>query len=165
MRLSASAIERVFASLFATRHRTLLVGGGDEPLYEPPTTDAPGRITYRADYAASALHEVAHWCVAGTHRRTLLDFGYWYTPDGRTPEQQAAFEKVEVAPQALESLFADAAGVLFVPSADNVEAGLGPSETFLAALEKRRAELLDGALTGRARAFRDGLAEALRRRL
>ncbi len=165
MRLSASAIERVFAELFAPRHRTLLVGGGDEPLYEPPTADVPGRIVYRADYASSALHEVAHWCVAGAYRRTLLDFGYWYTPDGRTPEQQAAFEKVEVAPQALESLFADAAGVRFVPSADNVEAGLGPSDTFLAALAERRTELLDGALKGRARAFRDALAEARIQRL
>ena len=160
MRLSASAIERVFADLFATRHRTLLVGGGDEPLYQPPTADEPGRIIYRADYAASALHEVAHWCVAGTRRRTLLDFGYWYAPDGRTQAQQAAFEKVEVAPQALESLFADAAGVRFVPSADNVESGLGPSESFLAALHERRTELLDGALKGRARAFRDGLFRA-----
>lgn len=135
------------------------MGGGDEPLYEPPA-EGPGRITYRADYPASALHEVAHWCVAGRRRREQVDYGYWYAPDGRSPEQQAEFEIVEVKPQALEWVFAEAAGVRFVPSADNVEAACGPSEGFVAALERRRAQLLQGALEGRALAFRDALAAA-----
>jgi len=149
----------VFAATFP-EHRTVLVGGGDEPLYEPPTEAAPGRITYRADYPASALHEVAHWCVAGSSRRRQLDYGYWYAPDGRSPAQQAEFELVEVRPQALESVFAEAAGVRFVPSADNVEAGCGPTASFVDAIARRRAELAAGALTGRARRFRDALEAA-----
>lgn len=155
---SAREIERVFAALFAGPYDTVLVGGGDEPLYEPARPGRRGRIVYREDFVASALHEVAHWCVAGSARRRLDDYGYWYAPDGRTPSQQAEFERVEVAPQALEWVFADACGLPFRPSADNVLSDLGPSPTFLDALRQRREALLAGALRGRARIFRDELA-------
>ena len=154
---AASELEMIFSSLFGERYRTELVGGGDEPLYEPPSTGALGRIVYREDFVASALHEVAHWCVAGSRRRTQLDYGYWYSPDGRSAQQQAEFERVEVAPQALEWVFSDACGVAFRPSADNVESNLGPSPEFVAALTARRDALLDGALSGRALTFRDAL--------
>lgn len=156
--LTSAEIEGVFDGLFERSHRTRLVGGGDEPLYVPPTGDRLGRIVYRADYPASALHEVAHWCVAGAARRDLEDYGYWYAPDGRTEQQQGEFERVEVAPQALESVLADAAGVRFVPSADNVEAGVGPSVGFLSALAQRKEDLLAGALRGRALRMQIALA-------
>lgn len=52
----------------------------------------------------SALHEISHWTIAGKERRLLADLGYWYAPDGRTREQQALFEQVEVKPQAIEWL-------------------------------------------------------------
>ncbi len=67
-----------------------------------------------------SLVELAHWCVAGAARRQLADFGYWYAPDGRTAEQQGAFEQVEVKPQALEWLFCEAAGHPFRVSLDNL---------------------------------------------
>ncbi len=49
---------------------------------------------------ASALHEISHWCIAGKARRELVDFGYWYCPDGRDAMTQSQFEDVEVKPQA-----------------------------------------------------------------
>ncbi|WP_078083937.1 elongation factor P hydroxylase [Microbulbifer mangrovi] len=111
---------------------TRLVGGHDEPYYRP-ADGAPGsfhQIEFTRDYAASALHEAAHWCVAGAERRSQPDYGYWYAPDGRSATQQAEFERVEVKPQALEWIFSVACGLRFRVSADNLDAGLGPSDAF-----------------------------------
>tara|TARA_R110002110_G_scaffold66978_1_gene183085 strand:+ start:187129 stop:187701 length:573 start_codon:yes stop_codon:yes gene_type:complete len=120
--LSAERIEHVFNRCFAASCNTLLCGGAAEPFYRP--ADAPDEshyVYYREDFFASALHEVAHWCIAGRERRLQPDFGYWYVPDGRSPEQQAAFERVECRPQALEWLFAHACGASFHISVDNLD--------------------------------------------
>ncbi len=131
----AAVLEQLFEATFFKDWNTRLVGGGEEPLYTPATADNPvHRIIYRADYPASALHEVAHWCIAGNRRRRLPDYGYWYEADGRDPQQQAAFEQVEVRPQALEWLFATAAGLPFRISADNLQAGNGGSDGFCRAV-------------------------------
>ena len=83
----------------------------NEPYYQPATGECDmHRLFYRSDYFASALHEVAHWCIAGERRRQLADFGYWYTPDGRSPQQQSAFEAVEAKPQPLDWFFSLACG-------------------------------------------------------
>jgi len=98
-----SDIERLFATSFFEAYNTYLLGGGQEPEYIPASQDVPyHRIIFRQDYFASALHEVAHWCIAGRVRRLQQDYGYWYAPDGRSVEQQAQFELLEVKPQALE---------------------------------------------------------------
>jgi len=116
-------LERVFADCFLASANTLLCGGADEPFYAPAEVPArPHRLWYRQDFFASALHEVAHWCIAGPARRQLPDFGYWYTPEGRDPAQQRAFEGVEVKPQALEWCFAVACGYPFQVSTDNLAA-------------------------------------------
>ena len=115
-------LERVFADCFADKLHTLLRGGADEPLYQP--AQQPGgchMLYYRADYFASALHEVAHWCIAGAERRLQVDFGYWYAPDGRSNTEQLAFESVESKPQALEWYFARACGYRFRVSVDNLD--------------------------------------------
>lgn len=91
-----------------------------EPEYLPRKAGEPAKICFAHGFFASALHEVAHWCIAGKHRRTLPDFGYWYVPDGRDTTQQAAFEKVEVKPQAIEWLFTLACGKRFFISQDNL---------------------------------------------
>jgi elongation factor P hydroxylase len=80
----------------------------------------PHRLYYRKDYFASALHESAHWCIAGPERRLQVDFGYWYAPDGRDPVAQRRFEAVESKPQALEWLFSIACGYRFRLSRDNL---------------------------------------------
>ncbi len=122
---------RIFQSCFYQSHNTQLVGNALEPLYSPETATEPARIFYTHDYFASALHEIAHWCVAGEDRRNQEDYGYWYEPDGRTAEQQALFEQVEVQPQALEWIFSKACHAPFRVSADNLNnAEAGASEEF-----------------------------------
>ncbi len=117
-------ISMLFNDLFRESCQTVLVGGSDEPEYIPDVRpDGLARIVFARDYFSSALHEISHWCIAGPHRRTLLDYGYWYCPDGRTAEQQQAFEQVEIKPQALEWLFSTAAGKAFHLSTDNLSGG------------------------------------------
>lgn len=132
-------IVSVFNRCFAAPEtlNTRLQGGHDEPFYRPAGPGSPGReniachqVEFTRDYPASALHEVAHWCVAGAERRLQPDYGYWYAPDGRSAQQQAEFERVEVAPQALEWIFSRASGLPFRVSADNLDAGLGASDAF-----------------------------------
>lgn len=119
----AADLERVFANCFAESESTRLCGGAEEPFYAPAGPgDSHHVIWYREDFFASALHEVAHWCIAGAERRRLPDFGYWYLPDGRSPAQQAAFERVEVKPQALEWCLSRACGFRFRVSIDNLAA-------------------------------------------
>ena len=86
--------------------RTRLVGGFDEPFYLAFRADGPAEIRFTRDYTGSALHELAHWCVAGEARRRQDDYGYWYAPDGRTNAQQQQFFQVEVTPQAVENISA-----------------------------------------------------------
>ena len=114
-------IVAVFTQCFWRSHATQLIGGATEPLYQPAArADEPHRLFYRADFAASALHETAHWCVAGAARRTQVDFGYVYIEPPRTPSAQAAFFAAERKVQGLEQLFCAAAGLRFVPSADQI---------------------------------------------
>jgi elongation factor P hydroxylase len=115
----------LFNREFAVSDGTELIGGAAEPYYQP---GAPHRVYFRADYVRSALHEVAHWCVAGASRRQLPDYGYWYSPDGRDAEQQQAFFAVEARPQAIERYFCEATGISFSPSVDNVGAHLEPQQ-------------------------------------
>ena len=117
--LDAHQLMRLFNQEFAESDRTELIGDAAEPYYQPGSTNC---IYFRADYVRSALHEVAHWCVAGRRRRLLPDYGYWYSPDGRDADQQQAFFAVEARPQAVERCFCEAIGIAFSPSVDNVGA-------------------------------------------
>ncbi len=163
----AADLEVLFRVCFLGRYRTILVGGGEEPVYLPSenAVRTPHRIVYREDYFASALHEVAHWCLAGRARRQREDYGYWYAPDGRSAEMQAEFERVEARPQALESIFSAACDHPFVLSADNLEAGMGVSSSFEASVMRERKRFESEGLPPRARVFRDALARAARARL
>ena len=99
---------------------TRLIGGYREPFYKAPVEGMPAEIRFTCDYERSALHELAHWCIAGEQRRKLDDFGYWYEPDGRTLSQQHLFFNVEIRPQAIEKHFCDALEIYFEVSADNL---------------------------------------------
>ena len=119
---SSARLERVFNACFGARYHTRLMGGVPEPSYQPAdATHREHRLYYREDFFASALHETAHWCIAGSARRELPDFGYWYAPDGRNAEAQRAFEAVEARPQALEWFFSRACGFRFRLSVDNLD--------------------------------------------
>lgn len=140
MPVPASNIIHLFNQCFEHTEHTILQGDADEPLYQPSPhksdtpnhTEAshPNIIYFTKDYTSSALHEIAHWTLAGKERRTQIDYGYWYEPDGRTHAQQALFEKVEVKPQAIEKLFSNACGQPFTISADNLESGIQSSNAF-----------------------------------
>lgn len=142
---SSQLVETVFQDLFAISHNTQLIGGAAEPVYWPAGFAGDdnradiNRLYYRQDYFASALHEVAHWCIAGEKRRRQVDFGYWYVPDGRTIAQQTAFQQVEVAPQALEWIFSVAADYRFRISPDNLLATDVVDNTVFAAAVREKA--------------------------
>lgn len=108
----------------------VLVRGDDEPEYFPAHAQQPARIQFAHGFFSSALHEISHWCIAGRHRRTLPDLGYWYNPDGRTAEQQQLFEQVEVKPQAVEWLLSRASLQPFRVSLDNLTGEAGNETTF-----------------------------------
>ena len=116
---------RLFNETFKESHFTELEGGAIEPYYQPGT---PNRVVFRSDYIRSALHEVAHWSLAGANRRTVADYGYWYTPSERGPASQRAFFLVEARPQAIEWLFCDAWQLSFFPSLDNFSPELKGSD-------------------------------------
>lgn len=156
----AADLIRIFDDLFAVEESTVLRGGAQEPWYQPATADQPAEIRFVHDYFASALHEIAHWCIAGRRRRALPDFGYWYRPDGRTPQQQAEFEGQESRPQAVEWLFHEAAGSRFHVSIDNLGGGGAADEArFRAAILGQATQLWTGSVPPRAWRFAQALAD------
>ena len=122
----------LFNRAFESYH-TILKRGDGEPLYLPAQHGKAAQIIFAHGYYASALHEIAHWCQAGEARRMLEDYGYWYHPDGRSADQQAAFEKVEIKPQAIEWGLTLAAGRTFRVSTDNLN-GAQPNRAAFQAL-------------------------------
>lgn len=153
----------LFAECFALDYNTCLVAGGQEPEYLPARAGQPQhRIIFAHDYFRSALHEVAHWCVAGAERRLLADFGYWYAPDGRDSEQQRTFEQVEVRPQALEWLFCAAAAHPFRVSLDNLSGEETDPGPFQRAVQAQVLQYLDAGLPERPARFVQALTNAYR---
>lgn len=111
----------LFNTCFTLEYNTQLVKGEDEPLYLPANAQYPFHsIIFANGFFSSALHECAHWFIAGSARRQLIDYGYWYVPDGRNQEQQYHFQQVEVKPQALEWILSEASGYTFQFSLDNL---------------------------------------------
>lgn len=155
----------LFAECFQAEFNTRLVAGDDEPFYQPAVTSpqtaeqAYHKIVFAHGFFASALHEIAHWCIAGPERRLQFDYGYWYAPDGRNSEQQSAFEQAELKPQALEWLFADAAGVPFQVSVDNLSGVAVDRTAFTARVSQQRDNYLRTGLPARAQRFYTALAD------
>lgn len=149
----------LFNDLFRESEGTILVKGGDEPVYLPRDETFPwDRVIFAHGYYASALHEISHWCIAGPRRRRRQDFGYWYQPDGRSAEQQCLFEKVEVKPQALEWIFSEAAGFRFNLSLDNLSGTPSGREQGFARRVCEQARIyMEQGVPARAGRFRDAL--------
>lgn len=167
--LNNTQVEKVFNSSFSVCYNTILTGGFNEPEYIPSTKEHPAFIQYRADFVRSALHEVAHWCLAGEKRRQLHDYDYWYSSQDRGQVQQQKFFEVEVKPQALEWIFSSAAGVDFKPSADNLSLDQSSmyemQNNFVAQIKGQtinylKGELLKGDLAQRALVFIAALQDA-----
>lgn len=130
MSLNQSQICECFNRVFETRYRVILQGGGCEPDYQPSSQGRPAVIMAREDFAASALHEAAHWCVASRKRRALPDYGYSYTPPPRSAAAQVAFFAAEEKVQAVEWYLARRAGLDFRASADDPELALAALDRF-----------------------------------
>lgn len=117
---------QIFNELFINTNTTCLARcvdhDNDEPIYLPAADDFKHhRVLFAHGFFASALHELSHWCIAGEQRRLLVDYGYWYEPDGRSAEKQREFEQVEIKPQAIEWILSKACGLGFNISTDNLE--------------------------------------------
>ena len=100
----------------------------------------------------SALHEVAHWCIAGDARRQQTDYGYWYE-SARDREAQRRFEQMEIRPQALEWIFCEAAGVGFRVSQDNFDAAAVEPTRFRKEVRDAAVDWLRRGLPDRAGTF------------
>ncbi|MBU3023314.1 elongation factor P hydroxylase [Aestuariibacter sp. A3R04] len=132
------ALIALFHRVFFEKYNTRLVRGDDEPVYLPANQHTPyHQIVFAHGFYASALHEIAHWCIAGPARRLQEDYGYWYCPDGRDAQQQRAFEQVEVKPQALEWAFTLASGRRFRVSTDNLNGAEPNRESFTRTVHKQ----------------------------
>ncbi|QIW16658.1 ATPase [Pasteurellaceae bacterium RH1A] len=158
----------IFNRCFGESHNTRLERGGDYPIYLPAFIDEGNQpsarpynvILFAHGYYSSALHEIAHWLVAGEARRKLEDFGYWYEPDGRSAERQREFESVEVKPQALEWVLATAANFRYFASADNLTGDAGDNSAFKAAVyDQVKIYAERGYLPKRAEQLRQALCE------
>lgn len=149
----------IFNRAFQAQENTVLVGGGEEPLYRPSDENSIfHQIIFTRDYFASALHEIAHWCIAGKKRREMIDYGYWYYPDGRDEAQQALFESVEVKPQALELIFSETVGSAFHISIDNLSGtSMGDKSRFEEKVREQAQFYRAQGLPERAQIFRRGL--------
>jgi len=151
---------RLFDQQFYQQHNTRLIKGGDEPLYAPANDKCKHhQIIFAHGYYASALHEIAHWCLAGKARRLLEDFGYWYQPDGRNEQQQKAFEQVEIKPQAIEWAFCIAAQKIFNVSADNLNGFEADTKSFKKAVYQQVLVYIEQGFPAQAQQFIRSLAK------
>lgn len=145
----------LFNGCFLEQYNTRLVKGGEEPIYLPASARQPcHELHFAHGFYRSALHETAHWLIAGAARREQVDFGYWYEPDGRSAEQQRIFEQVEVKPQAIEWILSDAAGVRFQVSVDNLNGEATDATPFKQAVHRQVLQYIRHGLSERTETLR-----------
>lgn len=148
----------IFNECFTSEYNTQLAKGDEEPIYLPADEERSYHTLFFAHgFFSSALHECSHWLIAGAERRKLVDFGYWYLPDGRNAEQQALFQHVEVKPQAIEWILSKAAGHRFRVSVDNLNGAESDTETFKNAVYSQVSHYCQQGLPKRAQQFRNAL--------
>ena len=149
---------QIFDHCFFEEYNTQLVKGDDEPLYLPQDETRPSNELYFAHgFFASALHETSHWLIAGEKRRKLVDFGYWYVPDGRSAQEQQLFQSVEIKPQAMEWILSKAANYRFRVSIDNLNGPICEIEEFKRNVYNQVAIYCEQGLPKRAENFRNAL--------
>lgn len=150
----------LFNQCFAEEYNTRLVRGDDEPIYLPADASRHYHAIFFAHgFFSSALHECSHWFVAGAERRTQVDFGYWYAPDGRNEEQQLLFQKVEVKPQAIEWILSRACGHPFRVSIDNLNGQEADTLAFKQAIHQQALWYCHNGLPLRAQQFHASLSD------
>ncbi len=158
---------KIFNATFFEEYNVKLDFGGNYPIYLPAFLEEDGKpserdynvILFAKGYYSSALHEIAHWLIAGKERHKLEDFGYWYEPDGRSAERQREFEKVEVKPQAIEWILAVAAGFRYFASADNLNGNPGDNSAFKQAVYEQVKQYAEQGLSERAEKLRHAISQ------
>lgn len=164
MQHNADDLIKLFNQLFEATENTILVRGTNEPIYLPAGSGSPyhaspaAQVVFAHGFFASAMHEISHWCIAGVQRRELVDYGYWYRPDGRTQAEQQEFEKVEAKPQALEWMLNVAAGSPFRISVDNLSGEPTDPGAFKQAVYTQLQTYLRDGVPARAQKFIEALA-------
>jgi len=149
----------LFDAAFNQSENTRLIKGAGEPEYIPANELCDfHQVIFAHGYFASALHEIAHWCIAGKRRRMLNDYGYWYCPDGRTEAEQKKFEQVEIKPQAIEWAFSVAANKAFRVSTDNLNGTEPDTKAFTLNVHQQVLNYLRDGFPPRAALFIDALA-------
>ncbi|WP_116473361.1 elongation factor P hydroxylase [Zobellella maritima] len=151
----------LFHQTFFDTYNTRLELGDDEPVYLPADERVSyHRVVFAHGYFASALHEIAHWLLAGEARRTQVDYGYWYHPDGRDARAQQQFEAVEVKPQAIEWALSLSCGFSFNVSCDNLNGTVEPDRlAFQARVREQALTYLDNGFPPRAECFMAALRQ------
>lgn len=145
---------RLFDQTFSQSENTRLIKGDGEPVYLPLSNNHHyHQIIFAHGYFASALHEIAHWCIAGKERRLMEDYGYWYCPDGRNKQQQGEFEQVEIKPQAIEWAFSVAAQKPFRVSTDNLHGAQPDTFAFHNKVQQQALNYLQYGFPNRAQQF------------
>jgi len=162
--LGCDGIKAVFEQQFRESHRVELKGGAREPLYLPAEKPQEyHQVIYTFDYPASALHELAHWCLASDEQLKLRDWGHWYVPDGRSVEQQRRFQRAEARVQAVEWILSRAAGRPFRESSDNLSGEPLDERFFKASIHQQVLVFCERGLPPRARQLAQAFAQACRR--
>lgn len=150
----------IFHDCFFENYNTQLIKGEDEPIYLPADEQHPhNRLIFANGFFSSALHECSHWLIAGQERRTQVDFGYWYAPDGRTARQQELFQQFEVKPQAIEWILSIAARYPFRISLDNLNGSSSDAQSFKLAIYQQVKTYCEQGLTQRAQALHHALCQ------
>ncbi len=158
-KMNAAQIVHVFNSLFSESYNTRLSGGFSEPFYKAARRPHDlHEIQYREDFVSSALREIAHWCLAGSRRRTQDDYGYWYIKE-RCKDQQVRFQRLEAKPQGLEWILSIAAGVDFRVSCDNFEVESLDLTLFRQLVRQQAVAQVEAGLLQRTRQLVDALVE------
>ncbi|MDP3269681.1 MAG: elongation factor P hydroxylase [Legionella sp.] len=148
----------IFNQCFAADFNTRLLKGDEEPIYLPADNNRSYHALFFAHgFFSSALHECSHWFIAGPERRKQVDFGYWYTPDGRTAEQQKIFQSVEIKPQAIEWILSMATGHPFRVSIDNLNGEETDNSVFKKSVYEQVVYYCKNGLPKRAQIFRNAL--------
>ena len=151
---------RIFNGCFLTTENTELVQGNGEPIYLPADTEHfHHRLIFAHGFFASVLHEFAHWSIAGKQRRLLVDYGYWYEPDGRNADTQVQFAAVEARPQAIEWILSKSCKKPFYVSLDNLDCDLSDFGDFKQAIVNQVQVIRQQGLPPRAAVFQKALAD------
>jgi elongation factor P hydroxylase len=152
-------LEALFARLFRVDEKTVLVRATSiDPVYYPQSDSrALAEIHFANDFFSSALHEIAHWLIAGSERRTKLDYGYWYKPDGRDQKEQQDFEAFEARNQGLEWILSTAANHDFHVSTDNLSGDTTDGSNFAHAVRQNALLFLEKGFSGRSKILIEAL--------